>query len=208
MAWRRLARLVVGSTVVSLVLSGPVWAVQCVPYARQISGIDLYGNAWTWWQSADGQYGRGNRPRVGAALVFKRGPHLPSGHVAVVTAVVSPRLIKVDHANWAPKGARKGGIQRNVAVIDESLRNDWSQVRVWYPPTHGFEAKVYPVYGFIYPNAYPNAPPAEQLATNEPRPERVAPIAPRRARGDAALHARGLQNLALATVEQRRAASR
>lgn len=204
MAWRRLARLVVGSTVVSLVLSGTVWAVQCAPYARQISGIDLYGNAWTWWQSADGQYGRGNRPRVGAALVFKRGPHLPSGHVAVVTAVASPRLIKVDHANWAPKGA----IQRNVAVIDESPSNDWSQVRVWYPPIHGFGAKVYPVYGFIYPNAYPHVPPAEQLAANEPRPERVAPIAPHRGRGDAALHARGLQNLALATVERRRAASR
>jgi len=193
MAWRRLAKLVVGSTVVSLVISGPVWAIQCAPYARQVSGINLYGNAWTWWESAAGQYRRGDRPQVCAALVFKRGPHMPSGHVAVVTAVVSPRLIKIEHANWAPRGARKGGIQRNVAVIDESPSNDWSEVRVWYSPVHGFGAKVYPVYGFIYPGT----PPAERLAANERR----------RGRADAAAHGRGDEELALLTIEQRRAAS-
>ena len=205
MAWQRLARLVVGTIVVSLVISGPVWAVQCVPYARQISGINLYGSAWTWWQSADGQYGRGNRPQVGAALVFKRSPRMPSGHVAIVTAVVSARVIKVDHANWAPRGARKGGIQRNVAVIDESPSNDWTQVRVWYPPIHGYGVKFYPVYGFIYPDR-PGG--GERLAANGPRPERVASNDPRAERKDAASQTRRLPDLALLTVEQRRTGSR
>ena len=208
MAWRRLARLVVGSVIASFVIAGPVWAVQCVPYARQISGINLYGAAWTWWQSADGRYDRGNRPQVGAAVVFKRSPRMSSGHVAIVTALVSARVIKVDHANWAPTGARKGGIQRNVAVIDESPNNDWSEVRVWYPPIHDFGVRVYPVYGFIYPNTYPNAPPAAQLAANESRPERIASNNPRGEREGSAIQAHRLRNLALVTVEQRRTASR
>ena len=174
MTWRRLARIVAGTVVVSLVISGPVWAVQCAPYARQISGINLYGNAWTWWQSAAGLYDRGNRPQVGAALVFKQTPHMPSGHVAIVTAVVSARVIKVDHANWAPRGALKGAIHRSVPIIDESPNNDWSQVRVWYPPIHSYGRKIYPVYGFIYPNTGPNSPPAERLAANEPPAEQLA----------------------------------
>ncbi|MCH7862397.1 MAG: CHAP domain-containing protein, partial [Proteobacteria bacterium] len=35
---------------------------QCVPFARQASGIAIYGDAWTWWPSAKGQYGRGSKP--------------------------------------------------------------------------------------------------------------------------------------------------
>lgn len=29
--------------------------LQCVPYARQISGIQIYGDAWTWWGQAEGK---------------------------------------------------------------------------------------------------------------------------------------------------------
>jgi hypothetical protein len=42
--------------------SGPM---QCVPYARQVSGIDLRGDAWTWWGNAAGRYERGKKPAAG-----------------------------------------------------------------------------------------------------------------------------------------------
>jgi hypothetical protein len=29
--------------------------LQCVPYARQVSGIQIYGDAWTWWDQAAGR---------------------------------------------------------------------------------------------------------------------------------------------------------
>ena len=30
--------------------------LQCVPYARQVSGIRIYGDAHTWWDQAEGRY--------------------------------------------------------------------------------------------------------------------------------------------------------
>ena len=30
--------------------------LQCVPYARDVTGIDIYGDAHTWWQQAAGRY--------------------------------------------------------------------------------------------------------------------------------------------------------
>src|SRR3546814_1634053 len=45
--------------------------LQCVTYARQISGVQLSGNANTWWDHAEGVYDRGNEPRVGAVLAFR-----------------------------------------------------------------------------------------------------------------------------------------
>jgi surface antigen len=129
---------------------GPAWATQCVPYARNVSGINLHGAAWTWWESASGRYQRGTEPKVGAALVFKRLKGMPSGHVAVVTKLVNERLIEVSHANWVHRG-QAGKVEIDAAVYDESPNNDWSQLRVWYSPIHGFGAKVYPAYGFVYP---------------------------------------------------------
>jgi hypothetical protein len=41
---------------------------QCVPFARAASGIQIYGDAWTWWEQADGKYERGTVPRVGAPI--------------------------------------------------------------------------------------------------------------------------------------------
>lgn len=124
-------------------------ANQCAPYAREISGINLFGSAWTWWDSAAGQYSRGHAPAVGAALVFKKRRGMPSGHVAVVTRVVSSREIRVDHANWVHRRGR-GSVQHGARVIDVSARNDWSAVRVWYEPVNGFGTNTYDVYGFIY----------------------------------------------------------
>jgi hypothetical protein len=153
-ACRKHAERIVFSLLVSVFLSSliaaPSWAAQCAPYARNLSGIDLYGNAWTWWQHANGVYARGNRPVVGAALIFKPKRDMPAGHVAVVTRVLSAREITVDHANWGQRGLR-GKVQHGVRVIDVSDNNDWSLVRVWYPPVRDF-GSAYDVYGFIYPS--------------------------------------------------------
>jgi hypothetical protein len=42
--------------------SGALPYLQCVPYARQVSGIQLYGDAHTWWDQAAGRYDRGFTP--------------------------------------------------------------------------------------------------------------------------------------------------
>lgn len=158
MTWRHRARFVIPFVSAFVFLSSAAWAIQCAPYARHVSGIELYGSAWTWWSSAQGQYDRGQRPAVGAALVFKKQKGMPNGHVAVVTQILGAREIRVDHANWAPKHGPKGWVQHGARVIDVSAKNDWSQVRVWYPPIHDFGSKNYPVYGFIYADEAGEAP--------------------------------------------------
>ena len=65
--------------------------LQCVPYARFMSGIGLRGDAWTWWDKASGIYARGNYPEPGAVLSFPGIDRMPLGHVAVVTQVLSAR---------------------------------------------------------------------------------------------------------------------
>src|SRR5688572_2935203 len=58
--------------------------LQCVPYARQVSGVQIYGDAWTWWSQAAGRYARGFAPRVGAVMSFKPHGNMRLGHVAAV----------------------------------------------------------------------------------------------------------------------------
>ncbi len=121
--------------------------LQCVPFARAASGIELKGNAVNWWDAAAGVYARGNEPEPGAVLNFRANGGMRLGHVAVVRQVVNSREIEIDHANWAWSG--KGNISRGVSVIDVSDRNDWSAVRVALG--HGNEfGSVYSTYGFIY----------------------------------------------------------
>ncbi|WP_245215509.1 CHAP domain-containing protein [Pararoseomonas baculiformis] len=122
----------------------------CVPYARARSGIDLRGDGWQWWDAALGRYDRGQQPRPGAVLVLQRSSRLRDGHVAVVSRVEGPRQIRVDHANWA-SGGLKGRVAREQLVVDVSPRNDWSAVRVWYPPISAVGNTVFPAYGFIHP---------------------------------------------------------
>src|SRR3954447_16893646 len=78
----------------------PASAGNCELYVRAETGVALYGAAGGWWSQAEGRYARGHLPAGGAILVFKRTGHMPSGHVALVTEVVSAREILVDHANW------------------------------------------------------------------------------------------------------------
>ncbi len=123
--------------------------LQCVPFARAASGIELKGNAANWWDAAEGVYDRGARPESGSVLNFRAIGRMHLGHVAVVTAVLDSRQIEIEHANWAGPGAAKGGISHNIPVIDVSAENNWSAVRVGLGRT-GEYGSVYPTYGFIY----------------------------------------------------------
>ena len=126
---------------------------QCAPFAREFSGIQLFGAAASWWSQAEGHYARGSMPQVGAVLSFQATGHMRSGHVAVVSEVVSERVIKVTHANWSPINGRRGQIERDVEVMDVSPANDWSKVRVWYAPVADLGTAAYPTNGFIYGQA-------------------------------------------------------
>lgn len=127
-------------------IAGPQ-PLQCVPYARALSGLEIRGDAWTWWPAAEGRYLRGPTPQVGSVLVLKKTDRLRRGHLAVVTRVLGPRAVLAEHANWLNRGM----IHRNVPVVDVSPANDWSQVRLWYVPGNHLGAHVYPAYGFIHP---------------------------------------------------------
>lgn len=118
--------------------------VWCVPFARNVSGVDIRGNANTWWGKAKGIYDRGSDPVVGAVMAFSATRKNPMGHVAVVSEIVSERQIKVDHANWT-----RNKVSLKMDVIDVSDNNDWSAVRLKSQPT-AF-GSVYPITGFIYP---------------------------------------------------------
>jgi surface antigen len=133
------------------VISAPVSAQQCVPYARNNSTIFIRGDAWTWWKGAEGKYAKSSRPEAGSVLVFQKTKKMRRGHVAVIKEVIDSRKIVVDHANWAPRGSRMRGKEaKSIAIIDVSPKNDWSSVRVWYKPLGDFGARTYPTYGFIH----------------------------------------------------------
>lgn len=118
--------------------------LQCVPYAREVSHIELSGDAFLWWAQAAGRYERGQVPNVGSVLNFRATGRMPLGHVAVVTAVLNSRTILVTQANWVP-----GTITNDVTVDDVSPDNNWSEVRVEYGDGRAM-GSVYPTYGFIY----------------------------------------------------------
>jgi surface antigen len=141
--------------------------LQCVPFARAASGIELKGNAALWWDAAAGVYQRGSRPEPGSVLNFRSTGHMRLGHVAVVAAVINSREIEVDHANWA---GSYGGVSRGVAVQDVSEANDWSEVRVAMGHNGEF-GSVYPTYGFIYDRPDNGG---TMIASETPR--RMAPI--------------------------------
>jgi hypothetical protein len=119
--------------------------LQCVPFARRESGVEIYGNANTWWGQAQQRYETTQTPQEGGVLVLEGYATTNRGHVAVVKEVVSPRLIIVDHANWL----NRGEITRDVPVMDVSEAGDWSEVRVWYVPGRHWGGRTYNVQGFI-----------------------------------------------------------
>lgn len=146
---------------VAVIAAAPVQASlldyigQCVPFARAASGVEIYGDAWTWWDQADGRYRRGYAPRVGAVIVFARTARLPLGHVAVVSRVVEKRVVMLTHANWSRQNGERGHTEQDVTLYDVSPRNDWRDVKVWYRDSNGLGSSVYTVSGFIYGDAKP-----------------------------------------------------
>lgn len=118
--------------------------LDCVPFARALSGIRLTGDAADWWSEADGRYARAGVPSVGGVLVFRRSGRLPNGHVAVVSQVLGRREVLVTQANWVHHR-----ITEDQPVIDVSAANDWSLVRVWWPPSSQMGVGEYATYGFI-----------------------------------------------------------
>lgn len=127
--------------------SAPEAPLQCVPYAREHSQVKLYGDAADWWQKAAGVYARGEMPELGSVLVLTGYAGPRHSHVAVVTAMVSDREIRVSHANWLNDGA----IFIDDPVVDVSPDNDWSQVRVFNERTGAWGVRTYLVQGFIGP---------------------------------------------------------
>ena len=124
--------------------------LQCVPYARDVSGIRIYGDAHTWWGQAEGRYSRGHRPKVGAVMAFKPYGNSHLGHVAAISRIVDSRTVLIRHANWSPINGRRGQIEDNVRAVDVSPDNDWSEVRVWFAPIQALGGTAWPVQGFIY----------------------------------------------------------
>ena len=121
--------------------------LECVPFARALSGIELRGNAADWWWRSDGRYARGRVPDTGAVMVFARTSRLPQGHLSVVSRVLSGREVLVTQANWV-----RHRVTTDELVVDVSPYGDWSAVRVWWPPSDTLGSTVYPVLGFIYPH--------------------------------------------------------
>ena len=152
--------------------------LQCVPYARQVSGIRIFGDAHTWWDQAAGHYARGTRPKVGAVMSFRPYGNMRLGHVAAVSRVINARTVLLRHANWSLIGGRRGQIEDDVRAIDVSDANDWSEVRVWFAPIEALGTTHWPLNGFIYPDRGVDRLEAPRivLASAEVRPARKSRI--------------------------------
>ena len=111
---------VVGSGFADPEVVTPGSRMQCVPFARNESGIRIYGDAHLWWGKAAGLYPRGRQPEEGAVMVLFGYQRSDRGHVAVVRRVISDREIVVDHANWL----NDGKIYLDQPVKDVSPGND------------------------------------------------------------------------------------
>ncbi|MQX37313.1 CHAP domain-containing protein [Roseospira navarrensis] len=168
--------------------SGTEGFIWCVPYAREISGVQIRGDADTWWSQAAGRYERGTRPAPYAVLTLKPDHRLTDGHVAVVTGIQGPREIRVSHANWGWTSSTRGRVYTHMPAIDVSPSNDWSQVRFKHPSV-GAYGRIYPALGFIYPDrtrpdirvaeAAPQTPPQATPEPAGPTPHTDARVAMR-----------------------------
>ena len=125
--------------------------LQCVPFARALTGVTIFGDAHTWWEQAEGRYQRGETPKVGAVMAFRPHGNMRLGHVAAVRKILDKRTLLISHANWSTIDGMRGHIEEDVRVIDVSEDNDWSRVRVWYTPNSALGGNEWPLHGFIYP---------------------------------------------------------
>ena len=152
---RFLIATVTASTLFGVPTTSQAEMVNCVQFIKKASTVALHGNAYEWWDAADGVYGRGNQPAPGAVMVFSKTHHLPFGHVALVQQQLDSRTVLIDHANWSRIHGHRGHVERSVRVVDVSEHNDWSRVRVWYASLSDVGDTVYGLRGFVYPKAPP-----------------------------------------------------
>ncbi|MFT3964352.1 MAG: CHAP domain-containing protein [Sphingobium sp.] len=150
--------------------------LQCVPYARELSGVRIHGDAWTWWDQARGRYARGTEPKPGAVIALANTDVMPLGHVAVVSKILDDRRILVRHANWSGPGL----IERDVLAVDSSADNDWSQIRIWWGQGQQMGARNNPVNGFIYPKKVSDKAVAEPGEPGKPALREIVQAAPKR----------------------------
>jgi surface antigen len=150
----RFARMIFAALLLLFALPTPLAFasfLNCVQYVRQVSQLDISGNAWMWWNNAKGHYNIGHRPARNSVLVFQRTKAMSAGHVAVVRDVLDRRTIRIEHANWAPRNGMKGRVSTEL-VEDVSANNDWTSVRVMHKPSMSF-GKPYATNGFIHPQS-------------------------------------------------------
>jgi len=154
--------------------------LQCVTFARQLTGMQIFGDAWTWWEKATGKYDEGQTPKPGAVLVFKSQGKMKLGHVAVVSQIITDRYIQITHANWSPVNGRRGRVEDHVNVLDVSDKGDWSKVKVWYGPLNDLGTTIYTTYGFIYNGNKGDAQPArlEAAPVRKAAPTQIAAAQP------------------------------
>ncbi|MGB3740401.1 MAG: CHAP domain-containing protein [Pontixanthobacter sp.] len=163
--------------------------LQCVPYARRVSGVQIYGDAHTWWDQAEGSFARGNRPRPGAVMAFQPHRNMRLGHVAAVSRVIDARTVLLRHANWSPINGRRGQIEDDVRALDVSPNNDWSEVRVWYDPIQGLGKTAWPIHGFIYSDRAPSFAATNRIAqAGPPIVDMPRPISPEFRKAFVGLH--------------------
>lgn len=122
---------------------------QCVPYARSQSGVEIYGDAHTWWDKAGQRYARGALPKPGAVMVLEKTRRMRHGHLAVVKRIINARQIDVTHSNWGSDRESRSIIYDSMRVEDISKANNWSTVRFWNNKSNNF-GFPYAVRGFIY----------------------------------------------------------
>ena len=151
-------------------MAGPVYALNCVEYARKTSGLNISGDAWQWWGGANGHYARGHAPQPNAIMVFDRTPSMDHGHVAVVSKIMNDRLITINHANWAHARSMKGQVSTGVMVQDISEKNDWTEVKVWDEGSRSF-GRGNRILGFVYNAHAPAIDTADKIAENVSEPQ-------------------------------------
>lgn len=122
---------------------------QCVPFARRASGIEIYGDAHTWWYKSD-KSKRRKRPKAGAVMVLSKTRRLSRGHLAVVKEIVNKREINVTHTNWGHNHDTRRVVYESMRVKDVSHAGDWSSAIFWNKHTNNF-GSPYKVSGFILP---------------------------------------------------------
>lgn len=135
-------------------------AIQCVEYARNRSGIQIYGDAWTWWGKTQD---KGSAPYAGSVMVWPKSTGVGNyGHVAYVSKVVSSDTVIIDHANWnTSTGAVDGRIYTNITVKDTS-GGKWTSVKLQKEKIGSSVTKwtsSVPLNGFVY-SLNTNPPPA------------------------------------------------